>query len=254
MQKQKPASNRPNLSADQRGIAHLAIITLCVVVVAVVAFAAWRVQDVSKQANTDKTKNPASQTAEIDLQAEDLEKKAAATAPTNDNTPAAVTTQTKPTTPINNATTGAKPTPKPASPTAQPTPTAAPAPAPASAPTPNPAPATISQPTAQFCAQKNGNSFTNIWLTGNASYTYDGYQWENGYSFSLPRVSKTETGTPVYNSDSMTIFDVLTYGTQPSWAICSEKAGYVMVYYSVPNSPYTFNVLAKFEHLSLTQP
>ncbi|MDB5171106.1 MAG: hypothetical protein JWO35_800 [Candidatus Saccharibacteria bacterium] len=170
--------------------------------------------------------------------------------PTAKNSPSTTSTPTKPATPVNNSTTGAvkKAVPATTSPTpATTTPTVTTTAPPVAA-------STITRPTTAFCAQKDGNSFTNVWLTNNTAYTYQGYEWENGYSLTLPMVAKAETGTPLRNYDSMQIFDVLPYMSKPKWATCSDKAGYIMYYYSVPNSPYTFNVLAEFGHVSLTQP
>lgn len=231
-------------SQKQNGFAH-PLILVPIILVVVIGVIAWRVVS-----NEDKQKARLQTTQQEDLtspvpalSAEEQEKLKAQDGdipPTAEQAPAVATTQDTPPKPVNNSTTGAAsvPAPNPPAPTSQPSTTPAP---------------TTQRPTAEFCAQKDGASFTNVWFTGNGTYTYDGYAWENGYSYSLPRASKTETGTPLLNYDTMQIFDVVAYGTQPQWAICS-KPGYVMVYYTVPNSPYTFNVLAEYGHLSLQQP
>lgn len=236
----------------ESGFAHIAIIVPAIIVL-VIGLVGWRVvttQQERQSAQTRTGENSAAPTSIEKLSLEEQEKLKAATGnlpPTAETTPTVATTTTTPPKPVNNSTTGA------AAPAPAPAPTPAASPAPTTTTPPPPAP-TVQRPTAEFCAQKDGNSFTNVWFTGTSSYTYDGYAWESGYSYTMPRVSKTESGTPLYSYDSMQIFDVVAYGTQPQWAICSDKPGYVMVYYSVPSSPYTFNVLAKFEHLSLQQP
>jgi hypothetical protein len=241
--------------SKEKGFAHVYLILAIVVILAVGAIG-WRIFD-KKQQGEKSAQLQSQQEAEGEtiakLSAEEQEKLKAKNGdipPTAENAPAVATTKETPPKPVDNTTKGAVTQTQKA--TAAPslsessTPTAAPAPTTPSAPT-------VLRPTAEFCAQKNGASFTNVWFTGTGTYTYDGYAWENGYSYSLPRISKTETGTPLRNYDTMQIFDVVEYGTQPAWAICS-KAGYVMVYYTVPNSPYTFNVLAEYGHLSLQQP
>lgn len=229
-------------SQKQEGFAHMAIL-VPVILIVVLGAVLWRV--ITTQQEKDKAQmqaqQEAAQTSVPILSTEEQEALKAADGdipPTPEQAPTVATTQSNPPKPVNNSTTGAVSVPKPTS-TPQPSTT-----------TPTP---TIQRPTAEFCTQKNGASFTNVWFTGNSTYTYDGYAWEGGYSYSLPRVSKTETGTPLFNYDTMQTFDVVAYGTQPQWAICS-KPGYVMVYYTVPNSPYTFNALAEYGHLSLQQP
>lgn len=226
----------------QNGFAHALIIP--VILIIIVGLIVWRVVSVEQDKQKAQLQNQQETTAPIPtLSADEQEALKAQDGdlpPTPEQTPSAATTQTTPKPPVNNATTGAASAPAPQPPASAPQPSAPPAP-------------TVQRPTAEFCAQKNGASFTNVWFTGNGTYTYDGYAWENGYSYSLPRVSKTETGTPLFNYDTMQTFDVVAYGTQPQWAVCS-KAGYVMVYYTVPNSPYTFNALAEYGHLSLQQP
>lgn len=238
-------------TSKEKGFAHVLLLVTVIVVLAVAAIG-WRISTVMQQ---DK-KNAQLQTQQDQKngdkpitrlsgkEQEELKAKNGGIPPTAESAPAVATTKTTPPKPVDNSTTGttSQPQPKPAPSTTPSSPAAAPA-----APT-------VLRPTAEFCAQKDGASFTNVWFTGTGTYTYDGYAWESGYSYTLPRVSKTETGTPLRNYDSMQIFDVVEYGTQPSWAHCSQKSGYVMVYYSVPNSPYTFNVLAEYGHLSLQQP
>lgn len=233
----------------EKGFAH-AIIIVPVLVVAVIGAISWRVvisQQEKQNAQSEVKQGTSANTPTVPvLNAQEQEKLKTTNgtlSPTPESTPQVATTKATPPKPVNNSTNGAVATPNVAPPATTTT------------PVPTPATPSVQRPTAEFCAQKDGASFTNVWFTGTGTYTYDGYAWEEtGYSYSLPRVSKTETGTPLRNYDSMQIFDVVAHGTKPQWAICSDKGGYVMVYYTVPNSPYTFNVLAEYGHLSLQQP
>jgi Tfp pilus assembly protein PilV len=234
-------NSRPN----QRGFAMLPVMLVAALLFGLAGFGGWRVYQSQNsknlQSQAQANGRSLSDSRSTDLKEEQaLQEKIATTKPKDISAPgnSSATTITTPPAPVKNTTSG----------TSQQTTNKPPA-SQSTTPVSN-----ITRPTAEFCAQKNGNTFTNVWLTGSSSYTYQGYQWENGYSYSLPQVSKTETGTPLRNYDSMQIFDVLPYGSQPQWAHCSDKAGYIMYYYSVPNSAYVFNVLAAFEHVSLTQP
>lgn len=228
----------------EKGFTH-SLLLVVLVVIATIGLVGWRIASVQQkkessqqQTAKDEEGQPIQKLSSEEQQ--ELKAQNGDIPPTAETTPAVATTKTTPPKPVNNSNSG---TTSPAQQTPATPPNSSSPPAPS-----------VLRPTAEFCAQKNGASFTNVWFTGTGTYTYDGYAWENGYSYSLPRVSKTETGTPLRNYDTMQIFDVVEYGTQPKWAICSDKAGYVMVYYSVPNSPYTFNVLAEYGHLSLQQP
>lgn len=238
-------------TSNEKGFAHVCLLVAVIVVLAVGAIG-WRVNNIRQQKNAQsQTQQEADKQAIAKLSLEEQEElkiKNGDIPPTAESTPTVASTKEAIPKPVSNTTEGAvSQTQNAASVPVGSTTQASPPVAATTAPT-------VLRPTAEFCAQKNGASFTNVWFTGTGTYTYDGYAWENGYSYSLPRVSKTETGTPLRNYDGMHIFDVVEYGTQPQWATCSDKAGYVMVYYSVPSSPYTFNVLAEYGHLSLQQP
>jgi hypothetical protein len=105
----------------------------------------------------------------------------------------------------------------------------------------------FTRPTTAFCQEKNGNTFTNAWVTDNSSHTYQ--VWENG-----GWVNKTETGTAGRNYDTMSVVGVIPYARQSEWASCSDKAGYIMFYYKPTGSVYTYNWLVPFEHISTTKP
>lgn len=232
---------KKSLQGAQSGFALLPVIALFTAAVAISAVT-WRVHDTQQRARLDKQNQATLQAAQIaqdsiksldhksivneSVKGQKTEQASPESAKQEDKAISGskppVATTTKPATPTNNSTTGAAPKP----------------------------PSSITRPTAEFCAQKKGGTFTNAWLTDNNQYTYQ--VWDSGQS---KLINKTETGTPAKNSDTMNIVDVIPHLTKPSWAHCSEKAGFVMIYYTPGGSdPYTYNLLVAFAHISLSQP
>lgn len=223
----------------QRGFATFEVILVVIVLVAITGFAAWRIIG-NKQDDTQKNLVSGPLTSEDRQRLEETtaESTEAQTTTTASGGNAASTPTSSGQATTNNAKkTTTNSTPAPTTQNTSPQPTT----------TPPSAPAPSNRPTAEFCQQKNGASFTNAWAIDNSSHTYQ--VWENG-----GWVNKTETGTAARNFDTMQIVGVIPYLKQAAWAICSEKAGYITFYYRPTGSVYTYNWLVAYEHISIVQP
>jgi hypothetical protein len=233
------------VQARQRGFAHVGMIIITVVVLAVGGIAAWRVMNASKSdsaSNAQKKQienlisgplTPEDQQRVEDAAAQATNETSDGAAAGSGSTSAGRASQTAPSPPRNTTS----------------TPTASTPPAQSSTPTNNNTQQSTSpytRPTAAFCQQKNGEKF-DAWVTDNSNHTYT--VWENG-----GWVNKSSTGTAARNYDTMHVVGVIPYLTKPSWTHCSDKSGYVMAYYQPPGSVYTYNWLVAFEHVTVVEP
>ena len=229
-------------SKKQHGFATIEIVVVVVILVLITGFAIWRIQS-SKQDSEQKNLISGSLTTEDRERLEANTSTADAASPA-DNSPSSTPAPSSPSNPNpSNANTSAGQQNQSQNTNTSTSTTQTTTPPPASTP---PA-VSNNRPTAEFCKQKDGDSFTNAWVTDNSSHTYQ--IWENG-----GWVSKTETGTAARNYDTMQVVGVIPYHTRAAWAICNDKAGYIMFYYKPGGSVYTYNWLVPFEHITLVQP
>lgn len=228
---------------EQHGFATFEIILVIIALVLITGFAAWRIASNNNDAQKNLISGPLTSEDRLRLEelAVDTTTPAAGNSTATTDGPSSQNPNASTNSSSNNATSS----------NTQPTQSSPQSTSPAQSPPTSPsAPATTApsnRPTTEFCKQKDGASFTNVWAVENATHTYQ--VWENG-----GWVNKSETGTAARNYDTMQIVGIIPYVTRAAWATCSDKAGYIMFYYQPSGSVYTYNWLVPFEYVSLVQP